>query len=971
MQNSIRANPSLTVKPNAKTTRWLLLGLLGGALVILFARSLQPYQVLFANDGPLGFLAAEENRLPARFSGAWYNLAWLGDGAPAAAPTVSVALRMILSPVLYLKIYAPFTLLCVGFSAWLFFRQLRFNPVVCVLGGLAAGLNMHFFSIACWGLGSWNIAVAMAFLALAAVSSPTLNPIWAKGVFAGLAVGMGLMEGFDSGAILSIYVGIYVVVRFLSEDAPVGSRVVRAMGCELLVMIFAGFIAAHTLSTLVQTQIEGVASMEQDVQTKQQRWNAATQWSLPKKETLQLFVPGLFGYRMSQHITQPDHSSAYWGSIGQDPRIAGLGSDDPVVRRAAADGFNVTEEMKAALNTPTRHERTSAMRDITKKSGSYWRYSGSGEFAGVLVSVLALFGLANAFRSPSAYSRSERVAVVFWGIAAVFSLLASWGRFGFVYQGLYHLPYFSTIRNPIKFLHPFHLAWVILAVYGLEMLYRNYLNMNATRTKSFLEHLRQWWQKAKGFDRHWTIFALSLLAMSIVAFILLNFKRDAFALYIEDQAFSYRDVANIVHFAFTQIACFLILLTLSILVVTGIISGAWSGPRINWAWSFLVILLIVDLVRADAPWVRYFDYAEKYAASPVVDFVQDQPYEHRVIGKLEPKGPGSGITPGLGELYFFWIQNDFPYRNIQTLDFAQMPHMPDLDRLFLKNFELHGTDFQKADLFPAIRLWQLTNTRYILTAVSSADLLNARAGPLRGTLHTRMYFDIVRKPGIPVPSDAGDLTVQESDRGAYGIIEFEGTLPRVKLYSNWQVPTNDAETLSTLLSLAFDPKTTVLVSQETPVPAMPGQPLSDAGTATITQYHPKFVQIQAGAKAPCVLLFNDRFAPNWKLQVDGQAAKILRCNYIMRGVYLAPGSHTLEFRYRPPLKSLYVTLCAIAVGMALAGYLIAQRRSVSVVPAEKTAPAPPSPAPPIQEVTAKPSAAPSNPGKKKRKRRKE
>jgi hypothetical protein len=113
---------------------------------------------------------------------------------------------------------------------------------------------------------------------------------------------------------------------------------------------------------------------------------------------------------------------------------------------------------------------------VTKKSGIYWRYSGSGECAGTIVSLLAFFG-AGQFLSQRQrpYSKSERAAVGFWGVVALFSLLASWGRFGFVYQFLYKLPYFSTIRNPIKFMHPFHIAWIILAAYGMEVLYRRYL----------------------------------------------------------------------------------------------------------------------------------------------------------------------------------------------------------------------------------------------------------------------------------------------------------------------------------------------------------------------------------------------------------------------------------------------------------------------------------------------------------------
>ena len=156
----------------------------------------------------------------------------------------------------------------------------------------------------------------------------------------------------------------------------------------------------------------------------------------------------------------------------------------------------------------------------------------------------------------------------------------------------------------------------------------------------------------------------------------------------------------------------------------------------------------------------------------------------------------------------------------------------------------------------------------------------------------------------------------------------------------------------------------MLVSPETPVTAPPTASSSDPGTATITEYHPKFVQIQADAKTPAVLLLNDRTAPDWYVTIDKKPAEVLRCNFIMRGVLVPSGSHTVEFRYKPSLKTLFVTLCAIASGIAVGGYLIATRGPASALaekPAAPTpAPAPPTPAP---AQAAKPAAAPAKSSK--------
>ena len=58
------------------------------------------------------------------------------------------------------------------------------------------------------------------------------------------------------------------------------------------------------------------------------------------------------------------------------------------------------------------------------------------------------------------------------------------------------------------------------------------------------------------------------------------------------------------------------------------------------------------------------------------------------------------------------------------------------------------------------------------------------------------------------------------------------------------------------------------------------------------------------------------------MTVDGRPAELLRCNFLMRGVYLpAAGTHTVEFRFRLSNKPIYVTFSALGVAFLLAGFL--------------------------------------------------
>jgi uncharacterized membrane protein YfhO len=193
-------------------------------------------------------------------------------------------------------------------------------------------------------------------------------------------------------------------------------------------------------------------------------------------------------------------------------------------------------------------------------------------------------------------------------------------------------------------------------------------------------------------------------------------------------------------------------------------------------------------------------------------------------------------------------------------------------------------------------------------------------------------FSVLPKPGIPVPNGISPeqfayylppdkVTAFPNTDGAYALFDFTGALPRAKLYSNWQVNTNDQAVLNTLADLNFDPANTVLIS--TPQKDLATVTTNENfGTVEFKSYSPKHIVFAANASAPSVLLLNDKYDPNWRVTVDGKTAELLRCNYIMRGVYVPAGSHTVEFQFSLPHSLLYITLAAIATGIVLVGLLI-------------------------------------------------
>src|SRR5881397_3509810 len=131
--------------PTATRQRDFLLFLLCILLVlaVLFHRSFAPDQILFSNDGPLGAEHAQAGYMWRNLFGVWQPLNWVGTKTPSLPLTVSGILLALccdespdLGSVLFSKIYAPTGVLLLGLSVWFLFRQLRFRPWVCALGGL-------------------------------------------------------------------------------------------------------------------------------------------------------------------------------------------------------------------------------------------------------------------------------------------------------------------------------------------------------------------------------------------------------------------------------------------------------------------------------------------------------------------------------------------------------------------------------------------------------------------------------------------------------------------------------------------------------------------------------------------------------------------------------------------------------------------------------------------------------------------
>ncbi len=844
----------------------LLLIILLTILCVLFRQSFDPSKVLFANDLPLGALKAEQSKLPDTFTGNWQDSNWIGAESVSTAPDITALFGTLFAPEILMKIYPPFSMLLLGLCAWLCFRELGFRPVVCILGGLAAGLNMHAFSIAAWGLSQWVISWAMMFLAIAALVSKSIRYGWIKGVLAGTAVGIGLMEGFDVGAIISLYIGVFGLFAGIVGEKFSARIWVKSSLVVAVVAVFAAFTAAHTISSLVETQVKNVSITKQDLKTKEERWIWATQWSLPKKEMLRVLIPGVFGYRMVDGENRYSEKS-YWGAVAQTP-----GYEDP--------GENYHKGLA--------------------------RHSGSGEYAGIFVLLVALLAIAQSFRKQNnPFSVIEKKFVWFWTATALVSLLLALGRHAPFYQLFFALPYTSTIRNPIKFMHPFHVAMLILFAYGLESMVRRYFENHAGKANASKSG-------STAFENKWIIFSCLALGASVLGWMIyVSSKKDLFGFL--EKHFPADIARQIAEFSMGETGWFVLFFAASVVLVMLILRGKFAA-KLKLAGVLMGALIVADLAHADVHWIVYQNYKEKYQSNPIIDFLRNKPHEQRVIDF--PFQVNDAFTFFQNNVYYTeWLQHHFYFYNIQTLDVPQEPRAAADTSAFRETFFKAGGPGM-------VRMWQLANVRYYFgIAGSFVDSLNQQIDP------EKKRFKVLTPFAITQENRSGPYLVQTNSTGPFALIEFTGALPRVKLYPDWQVVTNDVATLKQLADPAFDPFKTVLVANSITAAITNSSTNLNMGSVQFTSYHPKRVELMAKVETSSILLLNDKFDPKWKVFVDGQQKPLLRANFIMRGVQLDKGEHKIEFRFEPPLNTLYISLTALGIGLAVCAFVAFGRKN--------------------------------------------
>ena len=79
---------------------------------------------------------------------------------------------------------------------------------------------------------------------------------------------------------------------------------------------------------------------------------------------------------------------------------------------------------------------------------------------------------------------------------------------------------------------------------------------------------------------------------------------------------------------------------------------------------------------------------------------------------------------------------------------------------------------------------------------------------------------------------------------------------------------------------------------------------NNSGVINLDHYKPNKLVYQSESDAEGFAVFSEIYYPHgWVARIDGEETPILRTNYILRGLYIPAGQHTIEFSFEPKIYS--------------------------------------------------------------------
>ncbi|MCS3635606.1 hypothetical protein GGP57_002941 [Salinibacter ruber] len=145
----------------------------------------------------------------------------------------------------------------------------------------------------------------------------------------------------------------------------------------------------------------------------------------------------------------------------------------------------------------------------------------------------------------------------------------------------------------------------------------------------------------------------------------------------------------------------------------------------------------------------------------------------------------------------------------------------------------------------------------------------------------------------------GTEVAYRSQESGVLVLENQDALPRGFLVGQTEVVDAPKQTWSRLRSSTFNPRQTALLPDPLDQPVTPIDSNSTA-EVTMEHYEPEEIRWTVETDAPRLFVASEVYYPaGWNAYLNGEQVPIHRTNYLLRGVHVPEGEHTLEMRFEP------------------------------------------------------------------------
>ena len=465
--------------------------------------------------------------------------------------------------------------------------------------------------------------------------------------------------------------------------------------------------------------------------------------------------------------------------------------------------------------------------------------------------------------------------IAFMGLSAALIIILSFGRnLPLIYELLFNsLPFFDKFRAPVMILHLLPFTTGVLAGAGYSAL----LGSRAKDSQVNRE------KTARFFLITGTVIGGTLLLALVLrdglfdmlsnAMFLKNGELEQFRQQYGAQASrAVAQVRQIRFEIFWKDYVKFALITSALCALT----YAWLKEKIR-EWTYGAALIVVVTLDLSLVSSKYIDpkpsqgLEQSFRPDATVAFLKGQQGLFRIFAGIIPSDP-------------LYIDNTFAYHGLQSIT-GYSPAKLKIYQTMLDSCMYRGADRD----FPL--------------NMGIVDMLNVEFLVAHGRLPEPRFELVHTDPSKRI------LTYRNPT-----------ALPRAFWAQAAVTAKSDAEVFQMLNSRGFD-ATKIAVLYETLPTTI--ESVDSTHIPQITDYKSQEITLKTDASVPALLVLSEIYYPaGWKAYIDGAETKIYRTDYVLRSVCVPAGTHTVVFKFNPPLYHLGWVITNAAWGLALVCVLV-------------------------------------------------